>query len=376
MVEPVDNMFDDTLATNPELMLHLEKIMVALDYDMKEFLRILYNTKAFQREAPTREITARDTKDESLPIEVQHVISGPNPDNPKRGAIPYFYQGPIMERMSGEQIWDSLVALNFPDLDSRINSRFPEGGFDQYERLIKMTAEELFMERLGIPPPGSDIEMAKPTASKQTPINENCPIRPGRIADPNITAKNEKGELVAFCCNGCKDQFVSNLPAPEMMKEAEMMEGSEMMTSNSSSSMETGYRRRGTPTSDGNSLRASEVGHPAAAGHFIRQFGGSPRDQIQVSHKQAAVDQVLAVMNGFVEKNIIGNPKSAFMKNLAKQSKITDQIEYAFQAILQRKPNSREMNEFRSLTKTLDTKDPYKDVAWVLLNSHEFLFIK
>ena len=78
-------------------------------------------------------------------------------------------------------------------------------------------------------------------------------------------------------------------------------------------------------------------------------------------------------MNGFVEKNIIGNPKSAFMKNLAKQSKITDQIEYAFQAILQRKPNSREMNEFRSLTKTLDTKDPYKDVAWVLLNSHEFL---
>ena len=110
-----------------------------------------------------------------------------------------------------------------------------------------MTAEELFMERLGIPPPGSDIEMAKPTASKQTPINENCPIRPGRIADPNITAKNEKGELVAFCCNGCKDQFVSNLPAPEMMKEAEMMEGSEMMASNSSSSMETGYRRRGNP---------------------------------------------------------------------------------------------------------------------------------
>ena len=128
LVEPVDNMFDDTLATNPELMLHLEKIMVALDYDMKEFLRILYNTKAFQREAPTEKLL-RDTKDESLPIEVQHVISGPNPDNPKRGAIPYFYQGPIIERMSGEQIWDSLVALNFPDLDSRINSRFPEGGF-------------------------------------------------------------------------------------------------------------------------------------------------------------------------------------------------------------------------------------------------------
>ena len=52
LIEPVDNMFDDTYATAPELMLHLEKIMVALDYDMKEFLRILYNTKAFQSESP------------------------------------------------------------------------------------------------------------------------------------------------------------------------------------------------------------------------------------------------------------------------------------------------------------------------------------
>jgi len=41
LFEPVDNMFDDTLATDPELMLHLEKIMVALDYDTKAFLRIL-----------------------------------------------------------------------------------------------------------------------------------------------------------------------------------------------------------------------------------------------------------------------------------------------------------------------------------------------
>ena len=126
LVEPVDNMFDDTLATHPELMLHLEKIMVALDYDMKEFLRILYNTEAFQKEAPTREITSRDTKDESMPIEVKHVISGPYPENPKRGAVPYFYQGPIVERMSAEQLWDSLVTLNYPDIDNRINSRFPK----------------------------------------------------------------------------------------------------------------------------------------------------------------------------------------------------------------------------------------------------------
>ena len=155
--------------------------MVALDYDMKEFLRILYNTKAFQREAPSREVTAKDDKDETMPVEVKYVISGPYADNPKRGAVPYFYQGPIVERMSGEQLWDSLVALNFPDLDDRINSNTGDGGFDRYEKYINMTAEELFLEQLGFPPPGSSPEMmAMAAENQQKPINEKCPIRKGR----------------------------------------------------------------------------------------------------------------------------------------------------------------------------------------------------
>jgi hypothetical protein len=370
LIEPVDNMFDDTLATHPELMLHLEKIMVALDYDTKEFLRILYNTKAFQREAPKREITPRDDKDETMPIEVKYVIAGPDADNPKRGAVPYFYQGPVVERLSAEQLWDSLVALNYPDIDKRINSRFPGNGFEQYNRYISMTAEELFLERLGVAPPGSTMNAEEAMAKKPKPINENCPIRPGRLADPNITAKNEKGETVAFCCNGCKDQFVENLPSMD-----EMMMDEEMMAGDSDSSSKS-YSRTGTKTRDTNSLRASEVGHPAPAGHFIRQFGGSPRDQIQISHKQASVDQVLAVMNGYVERNIISNTNSTFMKKLAAQPSMIDQINFAFKAILQRKPTSRELSDFTETLKKIGSNDTHKDIAWVLLNSHEFLFVR
>ena len=37
LTEPLDNMFDDTMATDRELQPHLEKVMVALDYDLKEF---------------------------------------------------------------------------------------------------------------------------------------------------------------------------------------------------------------------------------------------------------------------------------------------------------------------------------------------------
>ena len=149
-----------------------------------------------------------------------------------------------------------------------------------------MTAEELFMEQLGFPPPGASTEMMNIAENKPKPINDKCPIRTGRDADPSIIAKNENGETVAFCCDNCKDQFVSKLPAMEEM----------MADMDGSSGSSQSYERKGTKTRDTNSLRASEVGHPAPPGHFIRQFGGSPRDQIQVSHKQASVDQVLACL--------------------------------------------------------------------------------
>ena len=56
--------------------------MVALDYDLKEFLRILYNTQAFQRESPSREVMSRDAKDTIMPPEVQWVVAGPYQQDP------------------------------------------------------------------------------------------------------------------------------------------------------------------------------------------------------------------------------------------------------------------------------------------------------
>jgi hypothetical protein len=81
-------------------------------------------------------------------------------------------------------------------------------------------------------------------------------------------------------------------------------------------------------------------------------------------------------MNGYVEQNIISNQNSAFMKTLAAQSSMVDQINYAFKAILQRKPTNREKSDFTEMLNKIGTKDTHKDIAWVLLNSHEFLFVR
>ena len=83
-IEPVDDMMDDTLAENPELMKFLESEMKRLNFDMKEYLRIIFNSQTYQREASVHQVN--------------------------RGE-PYHFPGPILRRMTAEQAWDSFLTL-------------------------------------------------------------------------------------------------------------------------------------------------------------------------------------------------------------------------------------------------------------------------
>ncbi|MBB02860.1 MAG: hypothetical protein CMJ47_09455 [Planctomyces sp.] len=88
LIEPVDDMRDDTVASNPELMDFLISEMHRLNFDMKEFMRIVYNTKTYQRQ------------------------SSPEEFDP---AEPYHFPGPVLRRMSPEQVWDSFITLALED---------------------------------------------------------------------------------------------------------------------------------------------------------------------------------------------------------------------------------------------------------------------
>ena len=471
LIEPLDNMFDDTMATHPELQLHLEKVMVALDYDLKEFLRILYNTQAFQRMSPAREVMSRDAKDTIMPPEVQWVVAGPYQGNPTRNSVPYFYQGPLVERMSGEQVWDSLVTLAYPDVDNRKRRR-PHNGYDNFVRYSAMSGDELFalvMRRTGInpnaqaaprpannapkmelnpkqkgsmevvmkyadlycmschdsgksrgdidiqqyhddpgklagnasmlkmfasaldkkemPPPNRQLQ---PTAQERAemvtalnsliaeapagaanmqgdamakklgePINTDCPIKPGRPIDPTLLALNEDGETVGFCCQSCLNQHNRNMAA----------KASPSTPSSTSSASTANYVR------DPGSVRASELSSPAPNGHLIREFGGSDREQIEGSHKQASVTQVLNLLNGYVEEKILKKKDALVLNNVKHAGSLDSQVETAFLSILNRKPTSKEKGTIKSSLKN-SGDNFHKDIVWVLVNSHEFLFVK
>ena len=342
LIEPIDNMFDETMATDPALQLHLEKIMIALDYDIKEFLRVLYNTKTFQRESVSRDIVPKDGKDTVMPVDVKWVIAGPNVEKQSLNAVPFFYQGPILERLSGEQLWDSLVSLNFNNVDSR-KLQPNDSGYRDFERLSNMSGQELLEELL------SKINKTKKPEPEQKfgePINTDCPIKPGRAIDPTLLALNENGETLAFCCKSCVDKF--------------------------NSQKKQQYKNKFVK--DRNSVRASELSSPAPIGHVIREFGGSDREQIENANTEPSTTQVLNLINGFVETRIINNKNSEVVKLIKQQKTLDDKIKVGFKSILNRKPSIAELKLFKDAL--INKDNAYKEIIWTLINSHEYIFIK
>jgi len=90
LIEPLDELMDMTVPMIPELEKHLEKLVIDLNYDMKAVLRVLYNTKAYQAQVTRQEYAA---------------------------GITYHFTGPLLRRMTAEQMWDSFVTLINPSPD-------------------------------------------------------------------------------------------------------------------------------------------------------------------------------------------------------------------------------------------------------------------
>jgi hypothetical protein len=92
---------------NPALLKHLASEMVRVKFNLKEFMRIIYNTRTYQSEATTEEIAM---------------------------GSPYYFQGPILRLMSAEQAWDSFMTLV---LGSAVDS-YKNTGADLYGRSVDM----------------------------------------------------------------------------------------------------------------------------------------------------------------------------------------------------------------------------------------------
>jgi hypothetical protein len=274
LIEPIDAMMDDTIASNQPLMKYLERLMVSVNYDLREFQRILLNTKLFQRESKKQDYKTIEE---------------------------YNFEGPILKRMSGEQLWDSLVTLAYNDIDNkdRVYLHNQQDYYPIYERYKDMSGEEIY-------------------------------------SDFKILAEENKG-----------NRNLLAIISPEYNKNRKFK--------------------------DRNLVRSSFLQYPAPGGHLIRQFGGSDKEQIDNSNSEPNTTQVLNLLNGFVETNILNKKDADFIAQMQSEKSKQKQVENAFLSILCRKPNSRESEILKDF---IDETNGFKHVSWILLNSHEFIFIK
>ncbi len=85
---PVNDVTDYAVESmgQPRVLDYVANLMRGVDYDLREFMRVLYNTRAYQSMATEEE-----------------------PDWSK----PYYFQGPVLRRMRAEQAWDSMMTLAY-----------------------------------------------------------------------------------------------------------------------------------------------------------------------------------------------------------------------------------------------------------------------
>ena len=326
LIEPVDDLTDGYSASHPKLMDYLTEMMIQLNFNMRDYFRVLYNTRTWQRNVSTEEWTKGD---------------------------PYYYPGPLLKRMSAEQLWDSIIGLIVRDVDERQgrpnqNQRY----YIQAEQLAGMSAEEILT-----------------LAAKQTQANRlrNQLLQKRRTLQQqiNVAKRNQDSETLRRLQ---REQAALNKKTRLAGKNATSQQRRQERSRRSDSD---DPRWRGIPAE---LVRASKLPSPAPARHFLRQFGQSDRETIENANDEANVPQILTILNGPIHFHL-WKPNSLFRTTADSMRGAGELLDAIYLTILTRYPSSEE----RTLLLPELNKNPRtaaKDLAWVLLNTRQFAFIQ
>ena len=385
LIEPLDEMVDSSVASNPDLLKFLTRQMVAVKYDMKAYLRMVLNTQTYQRES---------TKEDLQP------------------GTPYFFQGPVFRRMSAEQIWDSVVTLINPNPDERnwtlrererkevdnrrqlaeiLDGTEPALLFDASKRVAVAMKEQ----NKGFAQLRKDLEEARAKDDKekikeiQRQLNDSQRLMRETISKSFYEAANQSKNPALLA----KLQKISN-GAPMEMAMMNIMDSARVdakdmpVDPKMQASLQTEMKLLGmTKPKEIQSYekyrkglhqtwcRASELPSPAPRGHFLREFGQSDRDIIENASQEASVPQALTMLNGSLMTQL-NSGWSTLAMNLRKTMTPQEKIDTLFLSLYSRKPTAKEQ---AMLLQRLDTaagsKTIWDDIVMAAISTQRFLFI-
>ena len=288
--EPVDVYIPTAQSSNPELIGCLSKLMIDLNYDLRAYQNVLLMTRTFQ------------------------FATNPNPSTIEGGDD---FHGRKIERLSSEQIWDSLITLAVGDPDQQPRRTLDNRIFVGNEPVLvgKKTMNQLSKEVLA--------------------LNSTIEVR--------SYFKTLMGEIQK--AGGTKD------------------EGTSMMMKQTRS-----YKNDAK-------VRASELPSPPSRDHFLYLFGSSDREVVDASSCEPNVGQVLSLMNGFVQRELVNQPNAHLYQSLKGTTSDKEKIRRLYIAILSRPPTDGEMSWMLDEVKK-QGDEGFKNIVSALVMSSEFLFLQ
>lgn len=290
--EPVDEYIEPSETVFPALMSYLALLMRDLDYDLRAFQQVLMLTKTFQ------------------------FATNPNPSTLVGGDD---FHGRKIERLSAEQIWDSLITLSSGDPDKKQNR----------------------------------------TADNRIFVG-NKPVLVGKMdmvqLSEEVLALESEREVRDYF-----NKFLAKVKSGEKNQKNE----------NSMSVGMTRVKKYGRDAP----VRASELPSPAPREHFLYLFGASDREVVEGASLEPNVGQVLSMMNGYVQRQLVSKSDAHIYKSLEGASSDAEKIRRLYVAILNRPPTAKEMGWMKEEI-AAQGEEGYRNIVAALIMSSEFLFLQ
>lgn len=314
IVEPLDDWSETTTVANPELLDYLTRIMVATKYDVREFMRVLYNTRLFESSVAIVEDNMGDSCD---------------------------FKGPVLRRMKAEEFHDSLLTIQHGNQDSAINHKL-KSKWQTYTESIHNLREM----------PLDNIAKLKDHSAAKRSLKQDV--------------NNYRGLLKKAEKEGNQAKIKEY---KQKLAKAKKEQKNYSDKGNSEMSMMMSYNNN---IKSSNSARASEKPTPHRPESFLIQFGASDRQTPEAAHTSANIPQALTLLNSReIEK--LTKSQSTLMQNVLNESDPSKRLNALFLGIYGTFPNDTERAKFEPL---VSDNSQLKKLAHAMITSKRFLFIQ
>jgi hypothetical protein len=333
LLNPVDDWKEDSKPAHPEVLAFLETSMKAVDYDLRQFCRILFLTNLFQREC--------------------------NLTEPEPG-VSSLVQGPSLQRMTSEQLHDSMLVLLRGEIDDSplaASSNRWESYTASIEKLRTADSEDLVT--LG--------ESASYAEDKFRALQKE--VRDLRAEYSKADTADERSKIYAKIRDTQQKSIEFKKQSRPMNMMAMEMNSMEMSGEKDTPRKGMKNRREGDKHS---SVRISEQPAPFNPGTLVREFGGSDRASPSSGNTVPTAPQALALLND-PQTDIVGERKNAFNSRLFSLKNPEERLDFIFNRLYSRTPTTKEKERFLPLAKD-DTS--LRDLSRAMLTSNQFIFVQ